>query len=150
MAGKNKKRLLKFQKIVALGQRQLDLIQLELAQKQSERTRLNEKAEQFEAELGDIQNQPCNTLELTSSRQLAAQLMLGLQKRINELHSEINILGNEIQEVLKRFQQQNTKVKSWEKLVDRMRDSIREEDDKRELVIADDRYLATTPPGRIR
>ena len=142
-----KRRIDKFEKLLNLEEKKLDQIKVELANSISEINRLVQKEETLQFELERVQQQQM-TGDLTASRQISSQLMVSLQQRINDLQPEIVAAKEVRSEIMQRYHTQNSKVKSWEKLLEKERSSFHWHITKRQHDEADDRFLNSSPPRR--
>ena len=146
MTEQAKNKIAKYQKILDLNSRQLDLIQLELANKKKELNDLSRVVSQLRFDLAEIQNKQTHHFNLNAYRQIGSQLMISKQQKINEQLAKIDEAKLEVAEIGDRLSQQNIKVKTWEKVIEKEQVKQRDSETKKEMNLADDRYLATMPP----
>ncbi len=144
----SQQRLAKFRKLQHLTEQQLDLILLELAAKRTELDQLHRLRQELQTDLTRIQSCQVNDRGVTTSRQLAFRQLELTQDKITHFAKEISTVEQQLHQIIRRYQEQNSKLKSWQKLVDKEAGRVLQEQTKQEFDNADERFLSTTETRR--
>lgn len=134
-------RLKKFEKLKRLDEQRLDRIRLIVARKSSELTGLKRDCSEIEMEMERVQGAASQSSHPLVMRETINRVMIHFQKRVNELRDQIMVAEASLQASMAEFREQSTKIKSWEKIVDRSRETARDAETRREFVQADERFL---------
>ena len=134
--------LKKFQRLHHFDWVQMQTIEFELAQKRAELDCARKKRMNLGARLNQLQHVDAGGVHLATWRSMQSLMLENLKSEIESVKSEIADLNQAQEEIMNRLRDQNRKVKSWEKLIERMLKEHSKDLESKELKYADDRYLA--------
>lgn len=142
----NRKRLRQFEKLRDLAGKQLDQIRLELAMRRQDLERVHRDRESMKVEL-DQTTVGDSLSDCLTCYQLSNQRMMRLQHEMNQQAERIRQIEEEINQILLRYKTQQSKLKSWEKLVERTTNQWKAQEQKIEFDQADERFLSSSAAG---
>ncbi len=146
----NQRKMRKYEKLLALAKKRLDQIQLELGRQVTAIEQVARQRSEAEQQLTTLRLPSSKSVNLIDSRATASQWMTAVQERVDALAGQKTELETGLASIVDRYHVQNSKLKSWEKLVEKEAIQLRHDQGKRELDQADERYLGHKRQGNIQ
>jgi flagellar biosynthesis chaperone FliJ len=143
----DKKRLIKYEKILHVQERQLDLIKQQIGTQRFLIAQLIQRREELQRQQFEIGTGVNLTADAASLMQQCSLVLLDLQQEINRVKTEIANADEKLDHFLRAFRSANQKLKSWEKLVEQESGRVVSAELLKEMHVADERYLATRFAG---